>query len=160
MIHIYSEIANALKEVEALKWIDVAPRNEEHINIYPAAYIDIEEQTPLNLLGGTDGMAEVIFSVEIWLKPYHSSTVKPLSPVLNDLKNNFQLIAEIRTVIMDMETEHVQATTLKSETVEKQPDCFYKVLQRWEAITSVWDDEPQPLPDDTPAPVLVMAEGD
>jgi hypothetical protein len=156
MIHIYSEIAGALKEVEALKWIDVAPRVEEHINVYPAAYIGIDEQTPLNPLGGMDGVAEVAFSVEIWLKPYRSSTAKPVSPVLDDLKNNFRLISEIRTVIMAVETEYIQATTLKSETVEKQPDGFYKVLQRWEAMTSMWDDQPQPLPDNTPKPTLVM----
>jgi hypothetical protein len=159
MIQIYHEIAGALNSVEGLKWIDVAPRNEEHINIYPAAYIGIEEQTPLNLLGGTNGMADVAFFTEIWLKPYHSTTVKPLSPVLGDLKDNFRLINEIREAILEMETEHVQATTLKSETVEKQPDGFYKILQRWEAITSMWDNEPQPLPDGTPPPVLMMTEG-
>jgi hypothetical protein len=159
MIQIYSEIAGVLKEIEALKWIDIAPRSEEGINIYPASYIDVEEQTPLNLLGGTDGMAEVVFSVEIWLKPYHSTTAKPLSPVMADLQNNFALISAVRSAIMSMETEHVQATTLKSETVEKQPDGFYKVLQRWEAITSMWDEQPQPLPDGTPLPVLVMENG-
>jgi endonuclease IV len=159
MIHIYSEIADALKAVEALRWIDIAPRDEENINIYPAAYIDVEEQAPLNLLGGLNGMAEVIFSVEIWLKPYHSTAIKPLSPALDDLKNNFQLVAEIRSAIMSVETGHLWATTLKSETIEKQPSGFYSVLQRWEAMTSMWDDEPQPLPEDTPAPVLVMEEG-
>ncbi|MDR3350719.1 MAG: hypothetical protein LBN98_03595 [Prevotellaceae bacterium] len=156
MIHIYSEIANALKEIDALKWIDIAPRVEEQTNIYPAAYIGVDEQTPLNPLGGMNGIAEIIFSIEIWLKPYHSSTTKPLSPVLNDLKNNFQLIAEIREAIMALETEYVQATTLKSETVEKQPDGFYKVLQRWEAITPMWDEQLQPLPDNMPRPKLVM----
>ena len=156
MIHIYSEIADALKEIDALKWIDIAPRVEEQTNIYPAAYISIDEQTPLNPLGEMDGIAEVFFSIEVWLKPYHSSTTKPLSPVLDDLKNNFQLITEIRMAVMAMETEYIQATTLKSETVEKQPDGFYKVLQRWEALTSLWDEQPQPLPDNTPTPMLEM----
>jgi hypothetical protein len=140
MIHIYSEIADALKEVEALRWIDIAPRVEEHINIYPAAYIGIDEQTPLNPLGGDNGIAEVAFFIEIWIKPYHASAAKPVSPALDDLKNNFKLINEIRIVIMNMETDHLRATTLKSETVEKQPDGFYKVLQRWEAMTSMWDE--------------------
>jgi hypothetical protein len=160
MIHIYSEIANELKAISGLKWIDVAPRNDENVNIYPAAYISVEEQTPLNLLGGTNGMAEVSFIIEVWLKPYHSSMAKPLSPVLNDLKQHFRLIAEIREAIMAMETEHVQATTLQSETVEKQPDGFYRVLQRWEAITSLWDGQPEPLPDNPKPPVLVMESSD
>jgi hypothetical protein len=101
-------------------------------------------------------MAEVAFSVEIWLKPYHSAAAKPLSPVLGDLKSSFQLIAEIRSAILSTETKYVQATTLKSETVEKQPDGFYKILQRWECLTSMWYNEPQPLPDNTPPPTLVM----
>jgi hypothetical protein len=158
MIHLYSDIADTLKEIGTLKWVDIAPRVEEQTNIYPAAYIGIDEQTPLNPLGGMDGIAEVAFSVEIWLKPYHNSAAKPLSPVLDDLKNNFQLVAEIRAAIMAMETEHVQATTLKSETVEKQPDGFYKILQKWEALTSMWDEEPQQLPDNTPLPALVIQE--
>jgi hypothetical protein len=158
MVHIYTDIAGALKEIEALKWIDIAPRVEEQTNIYPAAYIAINEQTPLNPLGGMNDIAEVAFIVEIWLKPYHSGTAKPLSPALNDLKKHFQLIAEIRNAIITMETEYVQATTLKSETVEKQPDGFYKVLQQWEAMTSMLDDQPQLLPDGTPLPALVMEQ--
>ena len=141
MIHIYEQVANAIKDIEALKWIDIAPRVENHTNIYPAAYISIDEQTPLNPLGGTNGIAEAVFSVEIWLKPYGSSTVKPLSPVIEELKNNFEFIAAIRVAIMNYDSDILGGATLLSETAEKKEDGFYTVFQRWQCVTRMWDAE-------------------
>ncbi|MDR1199935.1 MAG: hypothetical protein LBK94_13160 [Prevotellaceae bacterium] len=138
MIHIYEEIAGAIAGIDELQWIDIAPRNENHTNVYPAAYIGINGQRPLNPLGAMNGIAEVDFSIEVWLKPYHSSAAKPLSPVIADLKNNFNLIAQIRNAIMNCDGEFVGGTTLISEIVEKQEDGFYRVIQNWGCVTQMW----------------------
>ncbi|MDR2127411.1 MAG: hypothetical protein LBP63_11375 [Prevotellaceae bacterium] len=155
MIHIHAEIANAIKEIEELKWIDISPRLDSHTNAYPAAYIGVDEQTPLNPLGGMNGIASVAFSVEVWIKPYKSSTVKPLSPVIVDLENNFKLIEDIRQSITNYQSEFIAGTTLISETVEKQEDGFYRALQRWECLTQMWNTEITDAPGDAPKPEFI-----
>lgn len=138
MIAAYTEIAKALEATKLLRWIDIAPRVADHTNDYPAAYISVGEEQPASLLGGLNGMAEIDFSVEYWLKPYHSSTVVPYSPVLVELGSSFDLINNARKAIFDWQGEAVQNTTLLSELVEKQADGFYIVTQRWRGLTSMW----------------------
>lgn len=138
MIAIYTEVAKALQATEQLRWIDIAPRIADHTNAYPAAYISVDEERPLNTIGGTDGIAEAAFSVEYWLKPYHSSTIEPLSPVISDLSSYFDLINVVRKAIYDWQGEAVQNTTLLSEVTSKQADGFYIVTQRWQCLTNMW----------------------
>ena len=141
MIAAYTEVAKALAATGLLRWIDIAPRVEDHTKDYPGAWISIDEEQPFNTLGGYNGMAEMAFSVEYWIKPYHSSTIVPFSPVLVELGNSFELINNVRKAILEWQGEAVQNTTLLSEVVNKQADGFYVVTQRWQGLTSMWATE-------------------
>lgn len=135
MIEIYAEIAEVIAQLPVIKWVDLAPRIEDHTNIYPAVYISMDSDEPLNVMGGST-LCEFAFTVELWIKPYHASTVKPTMSGLCHLSKDIGVVSCVRKAIFDLEGNWVRGTTLLNETMEKQKDDFYKIVQKWKATTA------------------------
>lgn len=138
MVDIYKEISTALSAVNGLSRVDIAPRVETSSNIYPAAYVAIEELSPLNTLGCSDGDAALIFSVEYWLMPFGNNTQ---GPALNELEPHLKTVENARRILLKHYGNYVYNITLLNEKIDTDKEGCYVVAQRWGCNSNLWSTE-------------------
>jgi len=135
MIEIYLSIAQCLTQIPEIKWIDMAPKADELINLYPAAFIEINN-VDFDKYTEQNYRATVQFTVTYYLKPYDSSATNPPSPALAQLASKFAIIAQARKAINLINDNTMGSVCLTREDIRKTKDKVFVCKQTYKATTA------------------------
>lgn len=156
MIELYLSISKAISAAPGNRWTDIGPRVADHSVVYPATFVQDIAFNPEEI-GAKQYYGEFTFTVVTYIKPYHGSTAKPKSPVLDKLAEAFEPVMAVRQAIYDLQDEYVENTVWLRENITCDRDGMYTVTQYWKGTATV-SFAPVLPPKPQPAPKLVMEE--
>lgn len=144
MIEIYKEVAQVLDGISGLSYVGVAPRGDADTS-HPAAYVVIDELTPMNLLGNNDGTASATFTIEYWLKPVGGQPTK-----VDDLIPLLKLVENVRKALLNYRSECIYNISLVDERTDVNQKSYHVVKQQWSCTANLWSVELMKIPNGIP----------
>jgi hypothetical protein len=135
MIEIYLSIAKCLSQIPEIKWVDMAPKTDEQISLFPAAFVEINNVDFEELLE-QNYRATFQFTITFYLKPYDTSYTTPQSPALAQLADKFAVISQARKAINLINDNTIGSVTLIRETLQKNKEKQFVCRQTYKATTA------------------------
>jgi hypothetical protein len=122
MIQLYITITQKLKEVTALRLIDIDGTNEG--KLYPAARVKLGKLNYDQMQGGRTN-ANLPITVTVELNPIHRSGSN--SPVLDSLMAGFNVVDAVKAKLVKEEMDYIGGIMLTGEDLIKS-DGKYKAI--------------------------------
>lgn len=123
MIEIYLETAAALKQVDALKDIDMQGRSA---GLFPAANIAIG-RINWEEIGEGQHIGEAPINVRLTHKPYHSTAAD--SPALTQLTDALAFVNQAKEVLLNYGSDHITSLSLTGEQTRLEKELFIMELE-------------------------------
>lgn len=124
MIQLYISLTQKLKELTALKLIDIDGTNEG--KMYPAAFVNLGKLNYDQMQGGST-YANLPITVTVELNPIHRSGSN--SPVLDALESGFQVVEDIKAKLIKEEVTYIGGIMLTGEDLVKEKGKYKAILE-------------------------------